>query len=307
MTKYILSRLVQTIPVVLGVTVLVFSMLHLVPGDPVMVMFAETGASGRQIEEVRERLGLNDPLPVQFFRYVSRAVKGDLGKSLWGERSVSEMIRDAFPSTLELTVAGMGLAVLLGLLFGILAALYHNSWMDNATMVLALAWVSMPGFWVGLLLIFAFSVRFRWFPIAGGGSLKQLVLPAVALGIRAAALIARMTRSALLEVMGEDYIRTARAKGLAERVVVARHGLKNALIPVITVVGLQFGSLLGGTVIIETVFARPGVGRIAVLALQSKDFPVAQGMVLFISLVYVFVNLVVDVLCAHVDPLIHYG
>jgi peptide/nickel transport system permease protein len=306
MTKYILSRLVQTIPVVLGVAVLVFSMLHLVPGDPVMVMFAETGASGRQIEEVRERLGLNDPLPVQFFRYVSRAVQGDLGKSLWGERSVSEMIRDAFPSTLELTIAGMGLAILMGLLFGILAALYHNSWMDNATMVLALAWVSMPGFWVGLLLIFAFAVRFRWFPIAGGGSLKQLVLPAVALGIRAAALIARMTRSALLEVMGEDYIRTARAKGLAERVVVARHALKNALIPVITVVGLQFGSLLGGTVIIETVFARPGVGRIAVLALQSKDFPVAQGIVLFISLVYVFVNLVVDVLYAYVDPRIHY-
>jgi len=271
-----------------------------------MVMFAETGASGRQIELVRERLGLNDPLPVQFFRYVSRAVQGDLGESLWGERKVSEMIRDAFPFTLKLTVAGMGVAILLGLIFGVLAALNHNSWLDNTTMVVALTWVSMPGFWVGLLLIFAFAVRFRWFPIGGGGSFKQLVLPAVALGIRAAALIARMTRSALLEVMGEDYIRTARAKGLGERLVVIRHGLKNAFIPVLTVMGLQFGSLLGGTVIIETVSARPGIGRIAVLALQSSDFPVAQGVVLFVSLVYVFVNLLVDVLYAYVDPRIHY-
>jgi peptide/nickel transport system permease protein len=306
MTKYILSRLMQTVPVVFGVSILVFSMLHLVPGDPVMVMFAETGASGRQIEEVRERLGLNDPLPVQFFRYIGRVLQGDLGKSLWGERSVNEMIKEAFPSTLELTVAGMGLAILIGLLLGIVAALYHNSWIDNVTMVLALAWVSMPGFWVGLLLIFLFAVSLRLLPIGGGGSFKQLIMPAIALGIRAAALIARMTRSALLEVMGEDYIRTARAKGLAERVVVARHALKNAFIPVITVVGLQFGSLLGGTVITETVFARPGIGRIAVLALQSKDFPVAQGIVLFISLVYVFVNLVVDVLYAYVDPRIHY-
>lgn len=306
MTRYIMNRLLQTVPVVLGVSVLVFSMLHLVPGDPIMVMFAETGASGRQIEEVRERLGLNDPLPVQFFRYISRAVQGDLGESLWGERKVSEMIAEAFPSTLELTLAGMGVAILLGLIFGILAALNHNSWLDNGTMVVALTWVSMPGFWVGLLLIFAFCVRFRLFPIGGGGSLKQLVLPAVALGIRAAALIARMTRSALLEVMGEDYIRTARAKGLGERMVVTRHALKNALIPVITVVGLQFGSLLGGTFIIESVFARPGIGRIAVLALQARDFPVAQGVVLFVSLVYVFVNLVVDVLYAYIDPRIHY-
>ena len=306
MTKYILSRLMQTIPVMFGVSVLVFSMLHLVPGDPVMVMFAETGASGRQIEEVRERLGLNDPLPEQFIRYIGRVLQGDLGKSLWGERSVSDMILQAFPRTLELTLAGMGLAILLGLIFGILAALYHNSWIDNLTMVLALAWVSMPGFWVGLLLIFLFAVNLRLLPIGGGGSFKQLIMPAIALGIRAAALIARMTRSALLEVLGEDYIRTARAKGLSERLVVARHALKNALIPVVTIVGLQFGSLLGGTVITETVFARPGIGRIAILALQSKDFPVVQGIVLFISSIYIFVNLVVDILYAYIDPRIHY-
>jgi peptide/nickel transport system permease protein len=306
MSRYVINRLLQTIVVVLGVSVLVFSMLHLVPGDPVMVMFAETGASGRQIDEVRERLGLKDPLPVQFLRYMTRAMRGDLGKSLWGERYVSEMIRQAFPSTLELTLAGIGLAVLLGLTLGILASLYQYSWLDNATMAMALAWVSMPGFWFGLLLVFVFAVRLRWFPIAGGGSLKQLVLPAFALGLRAAALIARMTRSALLEVLGQEYIRTARAKGLRERLVVLRHALKNALIPVVTVVGLQFGSLLGGTVIIETVFARPGIGRIAVSALQSRDFPVSQGVVLFAAMIYVFVNLAVDLVYAYIDPRIHY-
>jgi ABC-type dipeptide/oligopeptide/nickel transport system permease component len=216
------------------------------------------------------------------------------------------LIIEAFPSTIELTLAGLGLAVLLGLGLGIVAALNHNSWIDNLTMVLALFWVSMPGFWVGLLLIFTFSVQLRWFPISGGGSLKQLVMPSVALGIRAAALIARMTRSALLDVMGENYIRTARAKGLRERSVIVHHALKNALIPVITVVGLQFGSLLGGTVIIESVFARPGIGRVGVLALQARDFPVAQGVVLFVSVIYVVVNLGVDLLYALVDPRIQY-
>ena len=306
MTKYLLNRLLQTIPVVLGVSILVFSLLHLVPGDPIAAMFAETGASGRQIEEIRESLGLNDPLPEQYLRYMSKVVRGDLGKSLWGERSVSTLIIEAFPSTLELTLAGLGLAVLLGLGLGIVAALNHNSWIDDVTMVLALFWVSMPGFWVGLLLIFTFAVHYRWFPISGGGSLEQLVMPAVALGIRAAALIARMTRSALLDVMGENYIRTARAKGLRERSVIVGHALKNALIPVITVVGLQFGSLLGGTVIIESVFARPGIGRIGVLALQARDFPVAQGVVLFVSVIYVVVNLGVDLLYAFVDPRIQY-
>jgi peptide/nickel transport system permease protein len=306
MSKYVLNRLLQTIPVVIGVSILVFSMLHLVPGDPIMVMFAESGASGRQIEEVRERLGLNDPLPVQYLRYMGNAIRGDLGQSLWGDRDVSEMIREAFPATLKLTLASMGVAILLGLCFGILAALNHNSLVDSATMVIALTWVSMPIFWLGLILIRVFSVNLRWFPIGGQGGWEHLVLPACALGFTASALIARMTRSGLLEVLGQDYIRTARAKGLRERLVVLRHALKNALIPVITVVGLQFGSLLGGTFIIETVFARQGIGRVAVTALQARDFPVVQGVVLFAALVYVFVNLGVDLLYAFVDPRIRY-
>lgn len=306
MTKYILNRILLTIPVLLGVSIAVFSMLHLVPGDPVMAMFAETGASGRQVEEVRERLGLNDPLPVQYFRFLGNALRGDLGKSLWGEREVTEMIVEAMPATIRLTLAGMGVAIVLGLALGIVAALNHNRWLDNTTMVVALAGVSMPSFWLGLLLILAFAVNLRWFPVVGQGSWKSLVLPALALGFGASALIARMTRSELLEVMGQDYIRTARAKGLATRFIVLRHALKNALIPVLTIIGLQFGALLSGTVIIETVFARQGLGRVAVDALRARDFPVAQGVVLFVALIYVLVNLVVDLLYAVVDPRIRY-
>ncbi|MCB0159586.1 MAG: ABC transporter permease [Caldilineaceae bacterium] len=307
MSRYIINRLLLTIPVLLGVSVLVFAMLHLVPGDPVMAMFAQTGASGRQIEEIKEQLGLNDPLPVQYLRFLSNAVRGDLGKSLWGERDVLDMILEALPSTIRLTIAGMGVAIVLGLTLGIIAALNHNSWIDNLTMVTALAGVSIPSFWLGLMLILVFAVNLRWFPIVGQGSWKSIVLPAVALGFGASALIARMTRSELLEVMGQDYIRTARAKGLRSRIVVLRHGLKNALIPVLTIVGLQFGALLGGTVIIETVFARQGLGRIAVEALKARDFPVAQGVVLFVALIYVFVNLIVDLLYAVVDPRIRYN
>ena len=307
MSRYIINRLLLTIPVLLGVSVLVFAMLHLVPGDPIMAMFAQTGASGRQIEEIKEQLGLNDPLPVQYLRFLSNAVRGDLGKSLWGERDVLDMILEALPSTIRLTIAGMGVAIVLGLTLGIIAALNHNSWIDNLTMVTALAGVSIPSFWLGLMLILVFAVNLRWFPIVGQGSWKSIVLPAVALGFGASALIARMTRSELLEVMGQDYIRTARAKGLRSRIVVLRHGLKNALIPVLTIVGLQFGALLGGTVIIETVFARQGLGRIAVEALKARDFPVAQGVVLFVALIYVFVNLIVDLLYAVVDPRIRYN
>ncbi|MEZ4610616.1 MAG: ABC transporter permease [Caldilineaceae bacterium] len=228
MSRYIINRLLLTIPVLLGVSVLVFAMLHLVPGDPIMAMFAQTGASGRQIEEIKEQLGLNDPLPVQYLRFLSNAVRGDLGKSLWGERDVLDMILEALPSTIRLTIAGMGVAIILGLTLGIIAALNHNSWIDNLTMVTALAGVSIPSFWLGLMLILVFAVNLRWFPIVGQGSWKSIVLPAVALGFGASALIARMTRSELLEVMGQDYIRTARAKGLRSRIVVLRHGLKNA-------------------------------------------------------------------------------
>jgi ABC-type dipeptide/oligopeptide/nickel transport system permease component len=306
MTRYIISRVLQTIPVMFGVSILVFLMLHLVPGDPVMAMFAETGASARQVEEVRERLGLNAPLPVQYLRFITRAVQGDLGKSLWGERDVLTMIVGAFPATLQLTLAGMGVAIFLGLILGIVAALNRGSLIDNFTMLIALAGVSMPGFWLGLILILIFAVELRWVPIVGQGDWKSLILPAIALGFQGSALIARLTRSEMLEVLAQDYIRTAHAKGLGRTLVVIRHALKNALIPVITIIGLQFGALLGGAVIIETVFARQGIGRLAVTALQARDFPVAQGVVLMAALVYVLVNLGVDLLYAVVDPRIRY-
>ncbi|MEP7198645.1 MAG: ABC transporter permease, partial [Chloroflexota bacterium] len=294
MTKYILRRVVLTVPVLFGVTLLVFSMLHLVPGDPVKAMFIESGgASAEQIEHIRNLLGLNKPLPEQYWDYITKALRGDLGESIITKQKVLELIVQNFPSTLQLTVAGLGLAIVLGVVLGVVAAVRHNSWVDNAMMLIATLGVSMPSFWLGLLLILVFGIYLRWVPITAGSDLNRLALPAFALGFQAAAIIARLVRSNLLEALQEDYIRTARAKGLSNRVVVLRHGLRNSLIPVTTVVGLQFGGLLGGAVIIEAVFARQGIGQLLVGALQARDFPLAQGCVLFIALVYVLVNLTV--------------
>ncbi len=307
MFKYIINRLISTAPVILSISILVFSMLHLVPGDPVRAMFVESGgASAEQIAQIRNLLGLDKPLPLQYVDYVTSALRGDLGKSIITQQSVTELIRLSFPSTFQLTVAGMGLAVLLGVAMGIAAALHHNSWFDNLTMLTATMGVSMPSFWLGLLLIYVFGIQLRWVPITAGSDMRRLLLPAVALGFQAAAIIARMVRSSLLEVMKEDYIRTARAKGLSSTKVILRHALRNALIPVVTVVGLQFGGLLGGAVIIESVFARRGIGQLMVGALQARDFPLAQGCVLFVAIVYVLVNLGVDMLYGFIDPRIQY-
>ena len=307
MTTYLLRRLVLTVPVLFGVTLLVFSMLHLVPGDPVKAMFIESGgASAEQIEQVRHLLGLDKPLPEQYWDYLMNALHGDLGQSIISKQSVFELIVQNLPSTLQLTVSGLGLAILLGMLLGVVAAVRHSSWLDNMMMVVATIGVSMPSFWLGLLLILVFGIYLRWVPITAGSDLNRLALPAFALGFQSAAIIARLVRASLLEVLQEDYMRTARAKGLSNRVVILRHGLRNALIPVTTVVGLQFGGLLGGAVIIEAVFARQGIGQLLVGALQARDFPLAQGCVLFIALVYVLVNLGVDMLYAFIDPRIHY-
>jgi len=307
MTTYILRRLVLTVPVLFGVTLLVFSMLHLVPGDPVKAMFIESGgASAEQIEQVRHLLGLDKSLPEQYWDYLTNALHGDLGQSIISKQSVFELIVQNLPSTLQLTVTGLGLAILLGMLLGVVAAVRHSSWLDNMMMVVATIGVSMPSFWLGLLLILVFGIYLRWVPITAGSDLNRLALPAFALGFQSAAIIARLVRASLLEVLQEDYMRTARAKGLSNRVVILRHGLRNSLIPVTTVVGLQFGGLLGGAVIIEAVFARQGIGQLLVGALQARDFPLAQGCVLFIALVYVLVNLAVDMLYAFIDPRIHY-
>src|SRR5947209_4175219 len=303
MAKYILRRLLLSIPVLIGVSVLTFAMLHLVPGDPVKAMFLESGgATEEQIAQVRHVLGLDKPLPVQYWDYVTRIFHGDMGRSIISNRAVAPELVQNFPPTLELTLAGMLLAIVFGFAMGVVAAISRGRWLDSLTMIVTLGGVSMPGFWLGLLLIYVFSVRLHLIPVIGGPPLKQLILPAIALGLQASAVIARLVRSSLLEVLSEQYIMAARAKGLTQRAVISRHALRNALLPVVTIVGLQFGSLLSGAVIIETVFARRGIGRILVEALQARDFPTAQGSVLFVASVYVFVNLFVDLLYGFIDP-----
>jgi ABC-type dipeptide/oligopeptide/nickel transport system permease component len=300
---YAIQRIISAIPVLFGVSVLTFLMLHLVPGDPVAAMYiGQGGARAEQLEQVREQLGLNDPLPVQYVNYMKGVFQGDLGRSIRTNEPVGEMILRNFPPTLQLTIASMGIAIILGVTLGVIAAIKRGTIIDSLTMLVALAGVSMPSFWLGLLLISVFSIRLGWFDIIGSSDWKGLVLPAVALGFAAAAIIARMVRSSLLEVLGENYITTARAKGLAERRVLIRHAFRNAAIPVITIMGLQFGGLLAGAVIVETVFSRQGIGRMLVEALQSRNFPVAQGGVLFVATVYVLVNLCVDLLYGVVDP-----
>lgn len=306
MYAYLARRLLSTIPVLLGVSLLVFSMLHLVPGDPVKMMLSEFQTNPEQLARLRAQLHFDDPLPVQFGRFIWGAVQGDLGYSIRTKRPVIDEIAANLPSTLQLAISGLLVAATLGITLGVLAAVRQHSWLDAGSMFIALIGVSMPSFWLGLLLIFTFSLRFQLFPATGGGDLKHLVLPAVTLGLGASAIIARLTRSTMLEVMRNEYVTTARAKGLKESRVIIRHALKNALIPVVTIFGLQFGQLLAGTVVIETVFGRPGIGRLIVDAILSKDFPLVQGIVLVVAISYVVVNLIVDLVYAFLDPRIRY-
>ena len=308
MLAYLLQRVIATIPVLLGVSLLTFSMLHLVPGDPVaLVMSTEDAWSKADVERVRDEFGLNDPLYVQYGRYVLHALQGDFGISIRSRREVTGLILQVLPYTLELALCSMLVALAVGVPLGVIAAVRHNTWIDTLAAVLSLGAVSMPSFWLALLLIFLFSVTLNLLPATGQGSFAALILPVVALGLREAAETSRLTRSGMLEVLRHDYIITARAKGLAEMLVLQRHALRNALIPVITMLGLQFGRLLAGTVVIETVFARQGIGRLAVEAIQGKDFPTVQGVILFMAVAYVLVNLLVDLSYAWVDPRIRYG
>ncbi len=306
MTAFLVRRLLSTIPVLFGVLLLVFSMLHLVPGDPVKMMLGEFQTSPEQIAKLQSQLHLDEPLPQQFGRYVWNALHGDLGTSIRSNKPVTEEIMDNLPATLQLALAGLLIAGVLGISLGVLAAIKQYSWVDAGSMLVALIGVSMPSFWLGLLFIFALSLKVHLFPATGGGDLKHLVLPAVTLGLGASAIIARLTRSSMLEVMRHEYVTTARAKGIRESRVIIRHALKNALIPVVTIFGLQFGQLLAGTVVIETVFGRPGIGRLIVDAILNKDFPLVQGIVLVVAISYVVVNLIVDLLYAFLDPRIRY-
>jgi peptide/nickel transport system permease protein len=307
MGRYLLTRLLATIPVILGVTIAVFSMLHLVPGDPIQMMLGEFQTSPEQIEQLRSRLHFDESLPQQYGRFLSGAVQGDLGYSIRSKRPVMDEILDNLPSTLILTASGLGIALVIGLTLGIVAAVKQNTWADVSAMIISMLGVSMPSFWLGLLLIFFFSLRLEWLPATGGGDLRHLILPALTLGLGASAIIARLTRSTMLEVLRQEYITTARAKGLREFTVVLRHALRNALIPTVTILGLQFGQLLGGTVVIETVFGRPGIGRLIVSGILEKDFPLVQGIVLFIAVSYVTINLIIDLLYAVLDPRIRLG
>ena len=313
MTTYILGRLAAGVPVLLGVSLLVSSMIFFLPGDPAQLMLTEMGgaASGQvtpeQYQNLRRELGLDEPFLVHYAKFLGKALQGDLGRSYQSRRAVLDAILEQLPAPIQLTFAGLGVAIVVGVLLGILAALKPNSIGDNLSMFFALAGVSLPEFWLALMLIFFFSFTLGWFPATGQGGIERLILPAFALGMRAAATIARLTRASMLEILNQDYITTARAKGLANRVVVIRHALKNALIPVVTIVGLQFGNLLAGAVIIETVFARQGVGRLAVDAIRMKDFPMVQGTVLFAATAYVLTNLLVDISYAWLDPRIRFG
>jgi len=279
----------------IGVSLAVFMMMHLIPGDPARIMAGEA-ASPYQIEQMRQNLGLNDPLPVQYWNFITRAIRGDLGNSVRsGVPVVQEIFEARFFITFQLALVGLSAAMLIGLVIGLISAVYRYSLTDMFLMILALLGLSIPNFWLGLILINLFSVRLDLLPITGWGTWQQMIMPMIVLGISGAAVIARMTRASLVDVFTQDYIRTAYAKGVSDRVVLYRHALRNALIPVVTVVGLQFGGLLAGAAITETIFAINGMGRLMIQAINTRDFPVAQGAILIISLVFVLVNMLVDI------------
>jgi peptide/nickel transport system permease protein len=302
MIKYILKRILSLIPVLLGVTFIVFTLLHLTPGDPARMVLGDQ-ASQQAVDELRDEMGLDDPFLLQFGNYVYKAVvQQDIGDSYITKRPVTEEIMNVFPTTLKLASLSMIFAIIIGIPFGIISAIKQYSVFDSTVMVLALIGISMPVFWLGLLLILFFSVKLHWLPSSGFYSFKHMILPAVTLGAQSVAIITRMTRSSMLEVIRQDYIRTVRAKGQKERVVIIKHALGNALIPIITITGLQFGILLGGAVLTEAIFSIPGVGRLMVESIKMRDYPIVQGGVLYIAIAFSAVNLLVDILYAYVDP-----
>ncbi len=306
MFAYLRRRALLLVPTLLGVLIVTFSLIHLAPGDPVLVMLGEYAASAQDVARLRAELGLNDPLPLQYVRYMERAIRGDLGRSIRSHRAVLDEITDRYGPTLQLTLAAMVVSIVLGGILGVIAASTKRTAVDSMTMAASLVGLSMPSFWLGLLLILVFALYLGWFPITEVGGIRTLILPAITLGMPGAAVLARVTRSSLLETLRQDYVRTARAKGVHERTVVYSHALRNALIPVLTIIGLQFGGRMAGAVIVESVFARPGLGRLAVTAILSRDFPLVQGIVLVSATTYVFVNLAVDVCYAALDPRIRY-
>jgi peptide/nickel transport system permease protein len=312
MAGLIVRRFFQLILLLLGISFLVFMSMHLAPGDPATIIGGPT-ATQSDLDAIRDDLGLNDPMLVQYGKYISGVVQGDLGFSYQTKQPVAEAIAVRFPNTLNLAIASMIVAVVIGVIAGIISAVKQNSWFDVSSTVVALAGISIPNFWLGTMLILFFAVNLQWFPVAGLNApfwtiegMKQLFLPAITLGTGSAAMIARMSRSTMLEVIRSDYVRTARAKGVKEKAVIGIHALRNAMIPVITVIGLTFGGLLGGTIITEQVFAINGIGRLMIGAIAARDFPMVQGSVLLVATIFVLVNLIVDIVYALIDPRISY-
>lgn len=305
MKRFLLIRLLLFLPTVAGALTLVFFLIHVIPGDPVEAMLGET-ASATDKEALRRELGLDQPVGKQYLRFLSRLASGDLGDSLSGQGSVAELISARFPATLELTVAAMAIAMLLAFTLGALAAFKKNSWVDQASLFFSLLGLSTPNFWLGPLLILFFAVQLGWLPVSGRGGWSHLVLPALTLGTSMAAILTRMVRSSLLEAIRQDYIQTARAKGLSEWSVWLKHAAGNSLVSVTTILGLQFGALLAGSIITETIFAWPGIGRLTLEAIQTRDYPLLQGCVLVVAGSYLVVNLCTDILYRAADPRIRY-
>ncbi|MBW1666823.1 MAG: ABC transporter permease [Deltaproteobacteria bacterium] len=306
MLNYVVKRLLSTIPVLIGISLLLFFMLRMLPGDPAQVLAGQM-ATPQEIELIRHQLGLDKPIHIQYAYFLGRLIHFDLGRSARTQNPVTEEIWARLPNTVLLAVVAITLACIFGIPAGIISAVRPYTWIDYLVTSSALFGISMPVFWLGLMLVVVFSVMLHWLPAGGTGSWKHVILPSFTLAAFVVAFIARMTRSTMMEVLSQDYTTTARSKGLKERVVVTKHALRNALIPIITVVGLQFGLLLGGAVLTETVFAWPGIGRLIVDSILARDYPMIQGTILVFGLLYILVNLVVDLIYAWVDPRIRYG
>ena len=305
MKRFLAVRLALLVPTLIGVLLVTFLLLYVAPGYPVQAMVGER-ADAATIARLRAELHLDDPLPTQFVRYAGGVLQGDLGRSYITQRPIIRDLLERFPATLRLAGAAMFFATLVGVSMGVYGAWRPGSWADRVTALIAYAGVSFPVYWVGLLLILVFAVHLRWFPPSGSGGFSYLVLPAITLGMRSIAFLSRMTRAAMQEVLRSDFVRTARSKGVGERRVVLRHALRNALLPVVTVLGLDFGSYLTGSILTETIFSWPGVGRYVLTAIEKRDLPAVQGSILFLSLVFVVVNLITDLVYAKVDPRVAY-
>ena len=309
LAKLVLMRLVALVPMLLALTMVSFALVHVIPGDPALVMMGGEGTP-QAVEELRHQLGLDRPLHVRYLEWLGQIARGDLGQSLYNKTRVSEELVWRMPTTLALVTLALLFAVGIGVPAGLLSAAFRNSWIDHAARLLTLVSLSLPGFWLGLMLIILFSLWLNLLPIVGYEPITQgvrkalpyLILPSLALGANLAALLTRLTRSSMLEVLGQDYVRTAKAKGLRDRAVLMRHALRNALIPIVTAIGIHLGILLGGSAVIETVFVLPGVGQLVVRSLYNRDLPVIQGLILYVAVVYVLVNLLVDLLYTYLDP-----